>query len=123
MGINPTERNFALLLTLRERKTMSELVIKTAKENGDLPKDFDGKIGGVKMDTYQKNLRDKWFFYDEDIAIFWDGDKMFQVQNDGKIVDSFTEPETIATVEKAEQIADDYMAEKLQVRSPDLFRM
>ena len=41
MGINPTERNFALLLTLRERKTMSELVIKTAKENGDLPEDFD----------------------------------------------------------------------------------
>ena len=88
------------------------------------------------MDTYQKNLRDKWFFYDENVAVFWDGDKLFQVQNDGKIVDSFTEPETIATVEKAEQIADDYMAEKLeeemldnaddiefQFRSPDLFRM
>ena len=27
----------------QERKTMSELVIKTAKENGDLPKDFDGQ--------------------------------------------------------------------------------
>ena len=27
------------------------------------------------MDTYQKNLRDKWFFYDENVAIFWDGDK------------------------------------------------
>ena len=92
------------------------------------------------MDTYQKNLRDKWFFYGNteygDVAIFWDGDKLFQVQNDGKIVDSFTEPETIATVEKAEQIADEYMAEKLQeemldnaddiefqFRSPDLFRM
>ena len=46
------------------------------------------------MNTYQKNLRDKWFFYDNDVAIFWDGDKMFQVQNDGKIVDSFTENET-----------------------------
>ena len=66
------------------------------------------------MDTYQKNLRDKWFFYDEDIAVFWDGDKLFQVQNDGKIVDSFEEHETVTTVEKAEQIADDYMAEKLQ---------
>ena len=54
----------------------------------------------------QKNLRDKWFFYDENVAIFWDGDKLFQVQNDGKIVDSFTENETIATVEKAEQIFD-----------------
>jgi hypothetical protein len=88
------------------------------------------------MDTYQKNLRDKWFFYDEDVAIFWDGDRLFQVQNDGKIVDSFEENETIATVEKAEQIADDYMAEKLQeemldnaddiefqFKSPDLFRM
>ena len=29
-------------MNLTERKTMSELVIKTAKENGDLPKDFDG---------------------------------------------------------------------------------
>ena len=88
------------------------------------------------MNTYQKNLRDKWFFYDNDVAIFWDGDKMFQVQNDGKIVDSFTENETIATGEKAEQIADEYVAEKLQeemldnaddiefqFRSPDLFRM
>jgi len=106
---------------------MSELVIKTAKENGDLPE---------AMNTYQKNLRDKWFFYDNDVAIFWDGDKMFQVQNDGKIVDCFTENETIATVEKAEQIADEYVAEKLQeemldnaddiefqFRSPDLFRM
>jgi len=71
------------------------------------------------MDTYQKNLRDKWFFYDEDVAIFWDGDKLFQVQNDGKIVDSFEENETIATVEKAEKIADEYMAEKLQEEMSD----
>ena len=62
------------------------------------------------MDTYQKNLRDKWFFYDNDIAIFWDGDRMFQVQNDGKIVDSFEENETVTTVEKAEEIADEHMA-------------
>ena len=66
------------------------------------------------MDTYQKNLRDKWFFYDENVSIFWDGDKLFQVQNDRKIVDSFEELETVTTVEKAEQIADGYMAEKLQ---------
>ena len=26
---------------IKERKNMSELVIKTAKENGDLPEDFD----------------------------------------------------------------------------------
>jgi len=88
------------------------------------------------MDTCQKNLRDKWFFYDENVAVFWDGDRLFQVQNDGKIVDSFTENETIATVEKAEKIADEYMTEKLQeemldnaddiefqFRNPDLFRM
>ena len=57
------------------------------------------------MDTYQKNLRDKWFFYDNDIAIFWDGDKTFQVQNDGKIVNQFKEKETVTTVKKAEEIA------------------
>jgi len=62
------------------------------------------------MDTYQKNLRDKWFFYDNDIAIFWDGDRMFQVQNDGKIVDSFEENETVTTTKKAEEIADEHMA-------------
>jgi len=63
------------------------------------------------MDTYQKNLRDKWFFYDNDIAIFWDGDRLFQVQNDGKIVDSFEENETVTTVKKAEEIADEHIAE------------
>ena len=63
------------------------------------------------MDTYQKNLRDKWFFYDNDIAIFWDGDKTFQVQNDGKIVNQFEEKETVTTVKKAEEIADEHIAE------------
>ena len=52
MGINPTERNFALLLTLRERKTMPELVIKTAKENGDLPEDFDGQETKLEPITF-----------------------------------------------------------------------
>jgi len=63
------------------------------------------------MDTYQKNLRDKWFFYDNDIAIFWDGDKTFQVQNDGKIVNQFKEKETVTTVKKAEEIADEHITE------------
>ena len=66
------------------------------------------------MDTYQKNLRDKWFFYDNDTAIFWDGDKMFQVQSDGKIVDSFEENETVTTTKKAEKIADEHMTKIAQ---------
>ena len=37
-NIKKIRKDIALI---KERKNMSELVIKTAKENGDLPEDFD----------------------------------------------------------------------------------
>ena len=51
---------------------MSELVIKTAKENGDLPKDFDGqetKLEPITLGKFKIELKDvfnpttlrKWF--------------------------------------------------------------
>ena len=40
---------------------MSELVIKTAKENGDLPKDFDGqetKLEPITLGKFKIELKD-----------------------------------------------------------------
>ena len=56
----------------QERKTISELVIKTAKENGDMPEDFGGKetklepitLGKFKIelkDVFNPTVLRKWF--------------------------------------------------------------
>ena len=55
----------------------------------------------------------KNFYYDDNITIFWDGDKIFNVLRDEVLIDSFEEQETL-TPQKAELIADDWLAEKLQ---------
>ena len=55
----------------------------------------------------------KHFYYDDNITIFWDGDKIFNVLRDEVLIDSFEEQETL-TPAKAELIADDWLAEKLQ---------
>ena len=84
----------------------------------------------------------KYFYYDDNITIFWDGDKIFNVLRDEVLIDSFAEQET-PTREKAEIIADEFIQESLQdemlrdadtmqdqddemefqFRSPDLFQM
>jgi len=55
----------------------------------------------------------KYFYYDDNITIFWDGDKIFNVLRDEVLIDSFEEQETL-TPAKAELIADEWLADVLQ---------
>jgi len=80
-----------------------------------------------------------WFFYDDDISIYWNRSETFTVWNSGKEVNCFTVPESM-TPEQAEENADEWLAEQLeeeklchaedlaeeiefQFESPDLFSM
>ena len=45
------------------------------------------------------------FTYEDNIAVNWDGDKIFNITRDSVIIDSFEEQET-PTLEKANIIAD-----------------
>ena len=55
----------------------------------------------------------KYFYYDDNITIFWDGDKIFNVLRDEVLIDSFEEQKTL-TPAKAELIADEWLADVLQ---------
>ena len=46
-----------------------------------------------------------WFFYDDDISIYWNRSQTFNVWNNGKEVNCFTVPESM-TPKQAEQQAD-----------------
>ena len=50
-NIKKIRKDIALI---KERKNMSELVIKTAKDNGDLPEDFDDHKDSNKLQEYYK---------------------------------------------------------------------
>jgi len=76
-----------------------------------------------------------WFFYDEDISIYWNRSHTFNVYNDDKETNCFTVMETM-TPKQAEEQADEWLEEKLeeekrdnsddmefQFNSPDLFHM
>ena len=53
------------------------------------------------------------FEYENDVSIEWDEDKIFNVFRDEVLINSFAEHET-PTREKAEIIADEWLADKLQ---------
>ena len=53
------------------------------------------------------------FTYEDNIAVNWDGDKIFNITRYSVIIDSFEEQET-PTLEKAIIIADEYIQESLQ---------
>jgi hypothetical protein len=53
------------------------------------------------------------FTYEDNIAVNWDGDKIFNVTRDHVLIDSFEEQET-PTLKKANIIADEYIQESLQ---------
>ena len=53
------------------------------------------------------------FTYEDNIAVNWDGDKIFNITRDSVIIDSFEEQET-PTLKKANIIADEYIQESLQ---------
>ena len=54
-----------------------------------------------------------WFFYDDDVSIYWNRSKTFNVYSDGKEVNCFTINESL-TPKQAEEIADEWLTERLQ---------
>jgi len=54
-----------------------------------------------------------WFFYDDDVSIYWNRSKTFNVYDDGKEINCFTVNESM-TPKQAEENADEWLAERLQ---------
>ena len=54
-----------------------------------------------------------WFFYDDDISIYWNRSETFTVWNSGKEANCFTVPESM-TPKQAEENADEWLADVLQ---------
>ena len=59
------------------------------------------------------NYSGLWFFYDDDISIYWNRSQTFNVYQDQKEVNCFTVMETM-TPKQAEQQADEWLAEQLE---------
>ena len=64
------------------------------------------------------NYNGLWFFYDDDISIYWNRSKTFNVYSDGKEVNCFTVNETM-TPKQAEENSDEWLAEQLQEEMVD----
>ncbi len=82
-----------------------------------------------------------WFFYDDDISIYFNRRHTFNVWQNGKEINCFTAEDDIdtgkpLTPKQAEEFADEWLAERLeeeklrhaddmefQFESPDLFKM
>ena len=62
-----------------------------------------------KMTNYQG----LWFYYDDDISIYWNRSKTFNVYSDGKEINCFMVMETM-TPKQAEENADEWLEEQLQ---------
>ena len=54
-----------------------------------------------------------WFHYDNDVSIYWNRSKTFNVYSDGKEVNCFTVMETM-TPKQAEENSDEWLEEQLQ---------
>ena len=59
-----------------------------------------------------------WFYYDNDVSIYWNRSKTFNVYSDGKEVNCFTVNESM-TPKQAEENADEWLAERLQEEMVD----
>ena len=59
-----------------------------------------------------------WFYYDNDISIYWNRSKTFNVYSDGKEVNCFTVNESM-TPKQAEENSDEWLAEQLQEEMVD----
>ena len=67
--------------------------------------------------------RGLWFFYDDDISIYWNRGNTFNVYQDQKEVKCFTVMESM-TPKQAEEQADEWLADVLQeekLRHADVF--
>ena len=76
---------------------MPDLRIQTAKNNGD----WSNKYHGL------------WFYYDNEISIYWNRSHTFNVYSNGNEVDCFTVNETM-TSKDAEFQADEWLEEQLE---------
>jgi hypothetical protein len=55
-----------------------------------------------------------WFFYDDEISIYWTRDDSFEVYKGEKQVDRFVTAEKPKDSKQAEQFADEWLADILQ---------
>ena len=78
------------------KQEMSNLTLKNTK---------DGK--------FSSNYEGLWFYYDDDISIYWNRSKTFNVYSDGKETTCFTINEPM-TPKQAEENADEWLEEQLQ---------
>ena len=60
----------------------------------------------TKDGKFSSKYHGLWFYYDDNISIYWDTDKTFVVCRDSVTINSFAERETL-TLEKAQLIADE----------------
>ena len=127
------ENLVALVFSLRRPKYRG-------RKNNNLPIKFDREenplrgvffIDTLTMFLYTWDNRKEdmskynglWFFYDDDISIYWNRSHTFNVWNNGKEVNCFTVMETM-TPKQAEQNADEWLADVLQeekLRHADAF--
>ena len=63
--------------------------------------------------TRPQNYIGLWFHYDNDVSIYWNRSKTFNVYSDGKEVNCFTVNESM-TSKQAEENADEWLEERLQ---------
>ena len=59
------------------------------------------------------NYNGLWFYYDNDVSIYWNRSKTFNVYSDGKEINCFTINESM-TPKQAEKNADEWLAEQLK---------
>ena len=62
---------------------------------------------------FSSNYDGLWFYYDNDVSIYWNRSKTFNVYSDGKEINCFTINESM-TPKQAEENADEWLAEQLQ---------
>ena len=63
--------------------------------------------------TRPQNYIGLWFHYDNDVSIYWNRSKTFNVYSDGKEVNCFTINESL-TPKQAEENADEWLEEQLK---------
>ncbi len=81
------------------------------------------RLGGDMVNNKYPNSSELWFFYDDDISIYWNRSHTFNVYQDQKEVNCFTVMETM-TPKQAEEQADEWLADVLQeekLRHADAF--
>ena len=77
-----------------------KLIYKKLKEVKMLPK-------MSQREDLTKPTLEKVFNYDDNFSIYWNGNKMFYVQQNGKIINWYFHSETVTTTKKAKEIAYD----------------